>query len=88
MKEKSKINGGKRPGAGRKPKIEELQLIERLSPFEDVALKALEQGVRSGEFPFIKLYMEYRYGKPKESVKLDLEDNFVHVTRRIIGGKD
>lgn len=62
--------GGKREGAGRKPKVEELALIERLSPLDDIAMKALENGVRSGELGFVKLFMEYRFGKPKESVEL------------------
>lgn len=59
-------NGGARPGAGRKPKATEVELIERLSPMEAVALKKLEDGVKSGDYNFIKLYMEYRYGKPKQ----------------------
>jgi len=60
-------NGGKREGAGRKPKAKEIELIEKLTPFEDEALKALEKGVKSGDYKFINLYMSYRYGKPKES---------------------
>lgn len=78
-------NGGRREGSGRKPKAKELELIERLSPYDDTALKALEAGVRAGEFPFIKLFMEYRFGKAKESVSLSLEDNTLEVTRKIIG---
>jgi hypothetical protein len=63
-------NGGARAGAGRKSKAEELSLIERLTPMQDIALAALEKGVKACEFPYIKLYMEYMYGKPKETVKL------------------
>lgn len=66
-----KKNGGARPGAGRKPKATELELIERLSPLDDIALKALEKGVKSGEYNFIKLFMEYRFGKAKETVNLN-----------------
>ena len=33
--------GGKREGAGRKSKSEEVQMIERLSPLEPKAFKAL-----------------------------------------------
>lgn len=62
-------NGGARPGSGRKPKADELQLIEKLSPLDDIAFKALQAGVENGEFQFIKLFMEYRYGKPKEKVE-------------------
>ena len=62
-------NGGARQGAGRKPKAEEVQLIERLTPLDDTAMKSLEDGVKKGDFQFIKLFMEYRYGKPKEKVE-------------------
>ena len=61
-------HGGAREGAGRKPKADELKLIEKLTPLEDVAFKALSAGVKSGDFNFVKLYMEYRYGKPKQTI--------------------
>jgi len=60
-------NGGKREGAGRKPKADEVELIERLSPMDDLALQKLKEGVSSGDFKFIQLFMSYRYGRPKES---------------------
>lgn len=53
---------------GRPPKANELALIERLSPMDDIALDALKIGVQSGDFNFIKLFMEYRYGKPKQDI--------------------
>lgn len=65
-----KKNGGARPGAGRKPKATELELIERLSPLDDVALEALKKGVQAGDFNFTKLFMEYRFGKPKQDIGL------------------
>ena len=63
-------SGGVRPGQGRPPKATQQELIERLSPMEDSALEALKIGIASGEFPFIKLYFEYRFGKPKDSVDI------------------
>lgn len=62
-------HGGKREGAGRKSKADELALIERLSPLDDVAVKQLEKGVKKGDFQFIKMFFEYRFGKPKEKVE-------------------
>lgn len=67
-------NGGARPNAGRKPKIEEIALIERLSPMDDIALAALERGVNNGEFPFVKLFMEYRFGKAKEHTTIAIDE--------------
>jgi hypothetical protein len=68
-----KKHGGVREGAGRKPKIEEIALIEKLTPLEESAFKALSKGLEDGDFPFVKLYFSYRFGQPKES--LDVTSN-------------
>ena len=62
--------GGARPGAGRKPKADELKLIKRLTPMQDDALKALHEGVKAGNSFYVKMFMEYFYGKPRETVKM------------------
>ena len=71
--DKRKNNGGARAGAGRKPKSEEIKLVERLRPLEDDALAALAKGVKSGDIKWVILYLNYYLGKPKESkdIKLD-----------------
>jgi hypothetical protein len=74
-----KYNGaikGEYRGQGRKPKSSELELIERLSPLDDHALESLKNGVLRGDFNFIKLFFEYRYGKPK----IQLSDEFDAIT--------
>jgi hypothetical protein len=68
MADGRKKNGGKRPNAGRKPKTDELALIERLSPLDDDAFKQLRDGVKSGDFQCIKMFFEYRFGKPKQTI--------------------
>lgn len=70
-------NGGKRNGAGRKPKTEELELIEKLTPLDDIAFKAIEKGVKAGSFHFIKLFMEYRFGKPIQQIETGNENGSV-----------
>ena len=70
-----KNNGAKKgvyQGQGRAPKVTELELIERLTPFDDIALKELEKGIKRGEFAFLKLFLEYRFGKPKEQASVGL----------------
>jgi len=67
--DKRKFNGAKKgvyQGQGRAPKVTELELIERLTPFDNIALEELEKGIKRGEFAFLKLFLEYRFGKPKE----------------------
>ena len=65
--DKRKFNGGNK-NAGRKPKADEQKLIERLTPLEDKAYKALETALLNDEGWAVKLFMEYRYGKPKQTV--------------------
>ena len=69
MPDGRKNNGGNK-NAGRKPKAKEIELIEKLTPLEDKAFEALEKGIISGEFPYVKLFMEYRFGKPKDSLDI------------------
>jgi hypothetical protein len=58
---------------GRPPKADEMELIEKLSPYDETALKQLIKGVEDGQFNFIKLFLEYRYGKVKEQIKIEHE---------------
>jgi hypothetical protein len=62
--------GGKRPGSGRKSKAEEHKLADRLSPLDDSAFAAIEQGINNADFHYIKMFMEYRFGKPNEKVDI------------------
>jgi hypothetical protein len=65
-------SGGVRKGAGRKPKADEIKLIEQLDNIidSDEVIKQLKNLVLEGNLSAIKLYMEYRYGKPKEQIEL------------------
>ena len=72
-----KNNGGHstKGKAGRKPKIDELKLIERLDNIidSDVVIEKMKSLIEDDNFNALKLYMEYRFGKPKE--KLDITTN-------------
>jgi hypothetical protein len=67
--DKRKKNGGKREGAGRKSKSEEMQLIEMLNKHidKDEAIKVLKSKIDEGDFKALQMYMNYMYGKPKET---------------------
>ena len=60
--------GGHRPGAGRKPKDEQLKMIEKLSPLQDSAFEALKAKLKAKDMNAVKLFMEYMYGKPKQQI--------------------
>jgi hypothetical protein len=65
--------GGKRDGAGRKPKAQEQQLIERLDSIidEDEVLQVLKQLIKDGDLRAVQLYLSYRRGKPKDTMDLN-----------------
>jgi hypothetical protein len=65
--DRRKFNKGS-PNSGRKPKEEEIVLIEKLSPLDDIAFQMLMKGVKEGSFNHLKLFYEYRYGKPKQII--------------------
>jgi hypothetical protein len=82
MADGRKNNGAKKgvyQGQGRKPKADELKLIEELSIYDDIAKKCLEDGIRDGNYQFWNKFMEYRYGKPKERVDVTSNDETLNL---------
>tara|TARA_R100000234_G_scaffold32811_1_gene19287 strand:+ start:1355 stop:1603 length:249 start_codon:yes stop_codon:yes gene_type:complete len=72
-----KNNGGHstKGRAGRKPKQEEVQLIEKLTPLEPLAFIALKEGLEKKDFKFVQLYYNYFAGKPKETKDIHINDD-------------
>ena len=68
MADGRKNNGGNK-NAGRKPKVEEQKLIEKLTPLEETAYKALNNALKEEEGWAVKLFFEYMYGKPKQQIE-------------------
>lgn len=80
--------GGKREGAGRKPRSDEQKLIEKLSPYEDLAHTKLAEAIKNGKDWAIKLFFEYMYSKPKQSVdaRVTAEALQTIIERKIVKG--
>ena len=74
-----KQRGGARLNSGRKPKIEELAMIEKLSPLDELAFEKLQQGIQQNKFQYLKLFMSYRWGRPKEVKEVDLTTRQIDV---------
>lgn len=72
------MRGGARPGAGRPSKADELKLLDKLSPMEPLWIEAMKSGLSKKDFNYVKLFSDYFYGKPKESVQMDLEGDVSH----------
>ena len=58
--------------SGRKPKSDELALIEKLTPLSDKAFEELQKGIERGEFQFVRLWFQYMYGKPKQIAEVSI----------------
>jgi len=73
-------HGGKREGAGRKSKSDEIALIEKLDKHidQDEVFTVLKGLVKEGDMKAVTLYFNYRYGKPKETkdIKMEVDKNF------------
>ena len=78
--DKRKHNGGARENAGRKPKVEEQKLIEKLSPLEPEALKKLKENVDKGERWAIELFFKYMYGMPKQQTDITTNGNDINIS--------
>jgi hypothetical protein len=63
-----KNKGGAREGAGRKSKAEEQSLIEKLTPLEPIAFKALKDALNEGKDWAVKLFFQYNFGMPKQVI--------------------
>lgn len=68
--DKRKNNGGHSTAgvAGRKSKAEEQSLIEKLTPLEPKAFKALEDAINDGKDWAVKLFFQYNFGMPKQVI--------------------
>lgn len=67
--------GGKRDGSGRKPKVQEVKLVESMDAISvpDEIWKALLFKCKQGDTGALKLWLSYRYGLPRQ--QLDITTN-------------
>ena len=74
-----KNNGGHstKGRAGRKPKTQEKELIEKLDNIinNEEVIKKLKHLIDKGDMRALNLYMGYRYGKPRETKDISINDD-------------
>jgi len=72
-----KNNGGKRIGAGRKPKADEIEFLQKLDNIidEEEAIRLLLQHMRDGSVSALSIYLSYRRGKPKETRDITINED-------------
>ena len=67
-------HGGARPNSGRKPKSDEIKMIEQMDAIAapEEAWRMLWDRAKDGDTPALKAWIEYRHGKPKQSLDATL----------------
>ena len=71
--------------SGRKAKADEQLLMEKLSVYDDDAFRILGEKLGQGEYWAIRMYFNYRFGKPKEVQNITL--NTTQIETPIINWK-
>jgi len=71
--DRRRFNGGNK-NAGRKPKANEIKLIERLdlNINQTLVFEKLKELIEGGSIRAIEVYLNYRFGKPREKVEMNL----------------
>jgi hypothetical protein len=83
MTDGRKNNGGHstKGYAGRKSKENQLKLIEQMDAVEipDTLWRILADKVKEGDTQAIKIWLSYRYGKPKQFTDVTTNGNQVNI---------
>lgn len=84
IEERKSKRGGARPGAGRKRKMEEHELIERLYPMAANAFEVLQNKIKEGDMKAIQLFMQYFIGLPTQKIENKIEGNLNQVSVEVV----
>lgn len=79
-----KQHGGKRENSGRKKRMEEYEIIEKLSPMSDIAFKVLQDKIADGDMKAIQIFMQYFIGLPTQKIESKIEGNLNSVSVEVI----
>lgn len=77
-------NGGARPGAGRKRRMEEHEIIEKLSPMADIAFKVLKDKISEGDMKAIQIFCQYFIGLPTQKIESKIEGQLNTVSVEVV----
>ena len=76
--------GGYRPGSGRKKRMEEDQIIEKLHPMATTAFAKLHEKIKEGDMKAIQLFCAYYIGLPTQKIESKIEGNLNQIAIEII----
>lgn len=84
IEQRKSKRGGKREGAGRKRRMEEHEIIERLTPMADIAFKVLKDKVAEGDMKAIQIFMSYFIGLPTQKIENKIEGQLNQVSVEVV----
>ena len=84
IEKRKETRGGARPGAGRKKKLEEEEIIQRLDPMAPDVFKQLHNKIKEGDMKAIQLFCAYYIGLPTQKIESKIEGNLNQIAIEII----
>lgn len=84
IEERKSKRGGFRPGSGRKRRMEEHEVIEKLTPMATEAFQVLQNKIREGDMKAIQLFMQYFIGLPTQKIENKIEGNLNQVSVEVV----
>ena len=76
--------GGAREGAGRKRRMEEHEIIERLSPMADLCFNTLKERIEQGDMKAVAVFLSYYIGLPTQKIESKIEATLNSVSVEVI----
>jgi len=84
VERKKDKRGGARAGAGRKRRMEEHEIIAKLSPMADIAFKVLKEKIAEGDMKAIQIFCSYFIGLPTQKIENKIEGQLNQVSVEVI----
>jgi len=84
IEKRKETRGGARPGAGRKRKLEEEEIISKLDPMAADVFAKLHEKIKEGDMKAIQLFCAYYIGLPTQKIESKIEGNLNNIAIEII----
>jgi hypothetical protein len=76
--------GGKRENAGRKSRMSEQEIIQKLEPMAEMAFRQLREKLAEGDMKALQLFVQYYIGLPTQKIESKIEGNLNNVNVEVI----